>query len=781
MKFKRTVRLTAIILALAMMPLWILSCGRLDSKISSRMTELLEGTGKVSTKTASGQLYIAEIDAEASNANGTIQPTGIWPAAAITNEDSVAVAHYRKIYALTKAWATKGSAYYHKRSVLKNIKLALETGYTTYYGTPVSSASQRKWTETERANIAEFLLNTLLILDEHNKLSNKNIKKYAEILEIKIPYTFGSAVHEDRCLYIMIGTAALMEDTDRIKDISEKYLSSSYAYVSDGDGLYKDGSYIAENGVASSGSYGVTAFSRLTSILYAINGTAGDLSDNEAAKQFLYEWAVKSIIPSIYNGSAISTVTGSYIAESDKMGGEAVSALLTLSKLLDNEKANEIKAIVKAYSSSENKTFIPYLTGYGICEFQNIESNNKLIGKTISGSYAFSAMDKLITVGTKYSASLSLSSVRSSKFETRPIGIGTNEELYGAVNAQGWFSGDGMLLVYNPYYQTSDTYWKYVNYGRLPGTTVDSRTRNSYDAGGYNGISSYAGFAVNGDFAVAANAMYNNNNEYVSDLTAKKSWFIFDEEIVCLGAGITNTSVSTKANTTNPQTIESVIENIFYGDNTAIILSADLDDPNNELKPNSSFSTLTNSSLYFSKYGGIYVPTNKNDTLKARLSKTSGGNFIELWFDHGATPSDATYEYAILPGAMISDFFEYTSNENYRVLSNTEKLQAVMDISSGAYGYTFWEAAATVNDYEIIKGADFACTVLVKEDSTSITISIADFTHNALENRAGQTLTISGTHTVIIADNGITLNGNTITVDRTVAADGQTLTIVLSK
>lgn len=782
MKLKRTVRLTAIILALAMMPLWIFGCGRLDAKVSSRMADLLMGDGKIDSKTESGQLYIAEINAQASNANGTLGTNGRWASSNITNEDNAYVWHYRSLYALTRAYVTKGSDYYHKRSVLKNIKNALEAGYEQLYGTPVAGASEKTWTETERIDVAEFLLNTLLILDESGKLSSKKVKKYAEILEIKFPYTIGDASQQSRCLYIMVGTAALMGDTDRIKDISEKYLTSAYAYVSDGAGLYKDGSYIAEGSVASSGSYGVMAFTSLTSVLYAINGTKGDLPDTVNASGFLYEWATKSIIPSLYNGSAMSALTGSYLTESDKMGGRAVSALIALSKLLGDTEATELRSIVKAYASSENTSFIPYLTGFGICEFQSIENNGKLVSKSITGAHAFSAMDKLTVAGSKYSVALSISSTRSSKFETRPVNITANKELLGAVNGQGWFTGDGMLLVYNPYYQISDTYWEYVNYGRLPGTTVDSRTRTSYDAGGYKGLSSYAGFVVNGEFSVAANAMYNNNNEYLSDLTAKKSWFIFDEEIVCLGAGITNTSISTKTNTANPQTIETVIENIFYGDNTSIILSADdPNNPDNEFVPNSSYSVMNNSSLYFSKYGGVYVPTLKNDALKARLNKTNGGNFIELWFDHGVTPSGATYEYALLPGATISEFFEYTESENYRVLSNTEKLQAVMDISSGAYGYTFWEATSTLNDYEIIKSADFACTVLVKEDDTSITISIADFTHNALDNRGGSTLTISGAHNVISADEGITLSGNTVTVDRNVAANGQTLTIVLSK
>ena len=785
MKIKRIVRLTAIILTLAMMPLWIFGCGRVDAKVSDRLASLLEG--KFDTKAESGELYIEKLDTEAAKAVGTIYDNGNWIASTIENEDSRSIAHYRNIYTMTKAWATKGSTYYHKSNVMKAIKNALEYGYNEFFGTPQSIQSQKSWTNNERLIIAEFLLDALLILDENNKLSNKNVQKYGEILDIKYPLLIGEAVYANRSVYVMIGTAALLGNSDRVKDLSEKYLTAeTFSLVTSGQGLYADGSYLAEDNVASSGSHGIDAFYTLTSLVYALNGTKADIPDEVGAVDFLYNWAINSVIPSIYNGTAIATTTGSYVAQSDEMGALGVSGILLLSELLDDTRANELRSIVKAYASSGNTAFIPYLTAYGIREFQKIESNNKLTSKTVSGSHPFASMDKLITIGPKYSAALSLSSIRSAKFETRPVNIDTVKDELGAINGQGWFMGDGMILVSNPYYQHSNIYWQYVNYGRLPGTTIDNRTRTSVDAGGYTGMNSYAGFVVNGDFSVSANLLANNNNEYLSDLSAKKSWFVFDDEVVCLGADISNTTLSNKVNTLLPHSIETVVENVFYGDNNSIILSADdPGNPNNSFVPNSTSSLLTQSALYFSKYGGVYVPTGKNDALKARLNKTTGGNFIELWFDHGATPTNATYEYALLPGASIAEFFEYSEAVGYNVISNNGSLQAVTDISSGATGFTFWKATTVVEHNSVytgvIKGADFACTVLVKEDDTTVTVSIADFTHNAKDNATGGVITIDAARTVVSAANGLTVSGNTITVDRAAAASGQTFTVVFSK
>ena len=74
---------------------------------------------------------------------------------------------------------------------------------------------------------------------------------------------------------------------------------------------------------------------------------------------------------------------------------------------------------------------------------------------------------------------------------------------------------------------------------------------------------------------------------------------------------------------------------------------------------------------------------------------------------------------------------------------------------------------------------DFACTMMVLETDTQITVSISDFNHLASGTAGNITLSAGGS--VVNASNGLTLNGNTITVDRNVASSGQTLTIVINK
>ena len=125
-------------------------------------------------------------------------------------------------------------------------------------------------------------------------------------------------------------------------------------------------------------------------------------------------------------------------------------------------------------------------------------------------------------------------------------------------------------------------------------------------------------------------------------------------------------------------------------------------------------------------------------------------------------------------------FYEMLDENNgvadYTVLSNTADVQAVKDEKSGAVGYVFWNAA-TCNGIT----TDFACNIMVKETDSQITIAIADISQNAPDNDGG-TITLTGSFSQVkSADAGLTFENNTITVDRAVAGNGQTLTIVISK
>lgn len=768
----RLVRIIAVVLVLAMMPLWLFGCGKLDSKVEAKLVEMMVGDGSLSTKSDVGANYIKELDATVTNLK-TKFISGTWAESNITGGESVRTQHFKNLYTITKAWATKKSSFYHDKDIMNMINKALDYGMTIY-GEEQRGEREYAISVMERCDSAEYLVRSLLILHDSGKVKSKNIPLLLTAVDYKFPAAYGDAVDLIRTSYITLGSAVLKGDNDRIAQIAAEYLVNAVGVVAGGNGLYADGSYIAYDKTASTGSYGVIGFSTLVEMAYAISGTDADFADPAAVKDFLYFWGRSSVIPSLFNGSAFAGTVGSYVDDADALGGRAVSALLGLSELLDETKANEIKSIVKSYGESSNTAFVGGLSSYGACELQKLVDNDKITAAPVTGAFSFAEMDKVTVIGSKYAASLSLSSYRSAKYETRPVYPKDLKDSTGAVNGNGWYSGDSMLIIYTKDYKIPSNYWTYVNGQRLPGTTVDSRNRKQDDNGGFNGVNSNAGSVTLEAFAVSSYDFVNNNAELRSDLRAKKSVFFFGNKIVSLGAGITNTYTDNTVLAPNKQTIESVIENIFYSSNNSVPTSPDAAD---DMQLSAGRETAMPEAFYVMRYGGIYVPADKNDALYARLNSTAGGNFLEVWLDHGKLPENATYEYVIIPSTSMKmdAFFNYVDAIDYTVLSNTDKVQAVKD-SSGVTGYTFWEGA----ECNGIK-TDFACNMIVKETDNEITIAVSDFTHFGAGNTTGGTITLSGNYSLKSASAGLSFSGNTITVDRSVASNGQSLTIVLSK
>ncbi|MBR2473585.1 MAG: hypothetical protein IKB51_00955 [Clostridia bacterium] len=809
MKINCLTRVIVVILVLSMLPLWMLGCGKSTSRVSDKLVEMMIGDGKLSEKSEESLEYIASLDAEVEYLKTYFSTEGYWDKQWLEPDSSYPGIHYSNIYKCTVAWATKGSEHYHSHKVMSIIKKALEYGSEELYtlddvnlDDDEMEYKDSQYTVDERSDVAESLVRTMLILRDKNKISKRKMENYIAPVIGRFVTPVGTGVKLARSAYIVVASRALIGEEELIKD-SVGVLSASAVNVTNGSGLYADGSFVSDDKVAANGSYGVIAFSEMVEIAYAVQGEAYDFAAELKVPEYLYNWAINSIVPSIYNGRAFASGAASYLKDTEELGGRAASSMLALAKYFeetgDAAKATELRSIVKGYGESPNSDFNAYLTTFGATEYEDIVKDKDITAKTVNGAFNFAKIDRLNIIGTAYSASLSLSSYRTAKYETRYNRLIVDEDdeeeqtSENAVNGKGWYTGDGMLMIYTTEYAPGSSYWKYVKGTRIPGTTVDSRDRKDTMSDGYTGSVYNSGSVVNGNIAVSAYHFINNNSELTSvGLTAKKSWFFLDGEIVALGAGISNPK---DLFASTGYAIETVVENVYVGNYTSICTSA-LQSGDKTLAKNKVEEAPE--AFFILGYGGIYVPKAKNDVLKYSLSETEGGNFIEVWLDHSdyvynaesgfnepiSEVSDKSYEYVIIPSTAMNmnDFFAYTQTPGYKVLSNTEQVQAVADVSSGVEGYVFWEAASCANAAGTREvSADFACNVIIKETDTQITVTVADITQTTSTTPGNINIGVTGTVDSASSSAGITLNGTTVTVDRTVAASGQSLTIVINK
>lgn len=176
-------------------------------------------------------------------------------------------------------------------------------------------------------------------------------------------------------------------------------------------------------------------------------------------------------------------------------------------------------------------------------------------------------------------------------------------------------------------------------------------------------------------------------------LKAKKSWFFFDEEYVCLG-----TDINSRSNLPVVTTINQVL---MRSDVTI------MQDGKTEKLPKGNRELENVKWVYHDKIGYIFPkPTTfslSNQVEEGRWSDiTDQKNISEeivseevfmLGFNHGNRPNNASYQYIVVPDVSEQELTETANNNrNIEILSNTSDLQAVKNTKLGICQIAFYKA-----------------------------------------------------------------------------------------
>lgn len=542
---------------------------------------------------------------------------------------------------------------------------------------------------------------------------------------------------------IQIVYGALWQREDIIQNGSNG-IASVLTYVTKASGFYEaDGSFIQHIYYAYTGSYGSSVMRSIAPALVSINGTPFDISDEK--KENLANIIFDVYEPVFYNGTVMQMTYGRSITSNHgSIGGyisgkTIINAIAMLGDILGEEYSKRIKSFSKYHIqcliSEEALALYDYYanTDLGVYLFAKaiLEDENIVARDSYNMSNIFFNMDRVVQHNNKYSLGLSMSSTRISSFEG---GNGNNRK--------GWYTGSGMLYVYNnDYSKFTDHIWYTIDSYRLPGTTVLRGVPNLpyTDEGIALGQSAWAGGTSIGNYSTAGMQL----QPYKQTLNAKKSWFMFDNEVVALGTDITSTDGST---------IESTVENIkILDDNSNEFVIDGTIQENTLVTDGVATATTINKWAYLSGNNakssmGYYFPesANLNIIREARTGKkrdvdTSTSveadyveytkNYLTMYYDHGQYGNgDNSYSYVLLPSATQAETKTYSENADIEILANNENVQAVTDKKLGITGANFWNnKAATVQkdgkDYITSNGQS---SVMVEETDSEITIAVSD-------------------------------------------------------
>lgn len=321
--------------------------------------------------------------------------------------------------------------------------------------------------------------------------------------------------------------------------------------------------------------------------------------------------------------------------------------------------------------------------------------------------------DYSLHVRPQYNFDVRLASTRTKKCE-----YGNKE------NLKTYFMSDGCTNIT----QTGNEYFNIFpvwNWCHIPGTTAPQLEKVPMDpkAWGVLGTSTYAGGVSDSIYGATAYAYMDTNPEV--NTGAKKSWYFFDNEVVCLGAGIQSTSTYPVHTTVNQCFLKSGIlvdkgdkeETLANGSHTLQAPQWVLHDKIGYFFPQKEEVFLTAQT----QSGRWY------DINTSKSKKEEKMDVFTLGINHGVGPKDGSYAYIVVPGkTSAQEMKAYQKKNAIEILSNNAKVQAVRNTKLNVWMVTFFEAG-TFTHKELSVTVDKPCILMIKDiTSKSANLHIAD-------------------------------------------------------
>ncbi len=251
---------------------------------------------------------------------------------------------------------------------------------------------------------------------------------------------------------------------------------------------------------------------------------------------------------------------------------------------------------------------------------------------------------------------------------------------------------------------------------KIPGITsrdyaIDQKTTLEW---GERGVGAFIGGTTDG---VYGTTVYNLN---YNEVTAKKAWFFFDDEVVCLGTDINSFAkepITTSINQTWQKGKVSAFANGKFVDANEGFIDAAIQwvwhDSVGYYFPNKGQISLTNDEQ-----------TGSWATINANRSKTEiKGKVFKLWFNHGVDPVNQTYAYIVKPGVGENEMNKISP---IKIIANTSVMQAVVHTDLQMVQIVFYEAGSFTSEGYTIT-VDQPCVLLVKDiKSKNPIVSVSD-------------------------------------------------------
>ncbi len=512
---------------------------------------------------------------------------------------------------------------------------------------------------------------------------------------------------------MIIAVRAILQKDATALEFARDGLESLIKMSSQGDGFYPDGSYVGHLYFAYTGAYGLYALDAIADA-FTLLGPETPFPMSASKRRLARAWIEDGFWPLVFQGRTPYFSIGREIGRSTHSDRSTTMARAML-KIAGSD-AMPIRRIAKSiYLAGRQKP--PQDLGELVRLKMLMADTETEPLPSLETTTIFSVMDKAVVLRRNWALGISYHSTRIHNFED------------GGENRRGWHQSDGMTsLILKDTEPFDGNFWPTVDSHRLPGTTV---TRGAEPKSNQPNRDAFAGGVTLERFHAAIGFVLKPDES----LTARKAWFVFDDEVACVGSGISGSG-----------DIETVIENRKLKPGEGNLLTIDGSSQSGSMPEKKSrrprwlhiegVTPDAGTGYFFPVPTGLDVLRESRTDAWSSLRNGSSANpvteaYLTVTTFHGKAPGGATYAYVLLPYRTATEVEAYSENPEITILENSDDLCAVRERSSSVTGVIFWgDHPASIPLPEGKLKSDTKAAVLVRQKEGRLKIAVADPTQS---------------------------------------------------
>lgn len=266
------------------------------------------------------------------------------------------------------------------------------------------------------------------------------------------------------------------------------------------------------------------------------------------------------------------------------------------------------------------------------------------------------------------------------------------------------------------------------DWNRLPGTTTIhlpfdlldsplSGTTMAHSKENFSGSSSLEG--KNGMFAMKL--MERNLKNFTPDFVARKSVFCFNNRMICLGTGISNSNASFPTETT-------LFQSTFQKGKSDIYVDGKLKNVpfHQELNDGKRHCIQDGYNNYYLVNGdNVQIQIARQDSHHEKNRAKTQGTFASAYINHGAAPQNAGYEYMVLIQPSPKELDAARRKAPYQILHKDSIAHVVIDKQTGITAYAAFETYLPQKD-ELFLSIPAETMVMQKQSGSNLLLSVCD-------------------------------------------------------